>query len=240
MSEKFRGDNLEPEETEILQTEKEKLWQEFVDKFKKETDALGYGIEPKIFDTVVGLNALGINTNQSCQGELDRGRISPWVDCEAPNKPERFKDEDKISAQVYQEVADELGLTLEEAKMTSTERGWEAWQKYWEKLEQIFKEQEETQEYKQWVQENKKLHQKVLNLLQEFYQEREISTDKKIIAGLRSKIGFGIYNGKRDYMTADKKRTEKQKQKLAERLEKYQEEFQRFAEFLKNKYFSKA
>lgn len=199
---------------------------------------MGYGIEPGIFDTAVGLNALGINTNQSCEGHLDRARVTPWVDVESPNRPEQFKDENKISKQIYQEVADELRLPAEEVERSSTERGKKGWLKVQKRLAKIFKKQPETPEYMQWNEENKKNYQRVNQLLEEFYRGRKISVNERIRLSRGWKNGFGIYNGQNDYMTAEQKRTERQKQNLAKRLEKYRKEFKEFSEFLKNKYLS--
>lgn len=43
------------------------------------TDKLGMPIDPRIFETVVALNLLGLRTFQSCEGHLDHGCPYPWV-----------------------------------------------------------------------------------------------------------------------------------------------------------------
>lgn len=44
------------------------------------TDALGLPIDPKIKSLVVALNVLGVKTTASCEGHLEWGCASPWVD----------------------------------------------------------------------------------------------------------------------------------------------------------------
>ncbi len=112
-------EQLNPIEVPAKKSEKEQQWQEFEEKFKKETDGLGYEIEPGIFDAVVALNALGINTRQSCEGHVDRGRIAPWVDVQTAGEPKRFVNEDAV----YQEIAAKHNIPVEEAQRAATELG---------------------------------------------------------------------------------------------------------------------
>src|SRR5206468_3667524 len=120
---------------------------EFQNQFRETTDKLGYEIEPGIFDTVVGLNALGINTSQSCEGHVDRGRITPWIDVVAPNEPLQFKNEEAISEKIHQEVASEMGISIEEIKNWEGEKGLEGWAEVEGRLGKIFQNQEFTPEY---------------------------------------------------------------------------------------------
>lgn len=57
-------------------------WNETVDKYAHTTDRLGKKIDDGIFETVVCLNMLGINTTSSCEGHLDWGLPYPWINIE--------------------------------------------------------------------------------------------------------------------------------------------------------------
>src|SRR5690242_14200340 len=62
----------------------ERMWQVVSEKMRQTTDGLGKGIDPGIFETVVGLNVLGIPTVASCEGHLDRAMAAPWIEIEPP------------------------------------------------------------------------------------------------------------------------------------------------------------
>ena len=55
-------------------------WIEISEKFSHVTDKLGKHMDKGILDTVVALNVLGFDTDQSCEGHLDHGLPYPWVD----------------------------------------------------------------------------------------------------------------------------------------------------------------
>ncbi len=219
--------NFEPALEE--NSEREKQWLAFVERFKIETDGLGYGIEKGIIDSVVGLNALGFNTSQSCEGHTDRGRIAPWIDIQAPDEPKQYIDQDKI----YQEVAKDFNLSVEEVERSIDDAGTKAWVEAQERLDK----QDETLEYIAWRKRSKELGHEINKMLKEFNNGRNVSKS------IRIKISTGrfdstLYNGGKDYWSQEKKRTEKQKENLEKRLIKYREEFQKFAEFLKDKFFA--
>ena len=65
------------------------IWQETEQRFQSVTDRLGNSIDEGIFETVVGLNILGITTTLSCEGHLDWGVPYPWVNFEA-NQDQRY------------------------------------------------------------------------------------------------------------------------------------------------------
>ena len=73
-------------------------WDAKVEAFSHVADKLSEPIDPGIFETVVALNAMGINTRQSCEGHLDgHKRVAPWIDLQSPNADElsRKYDEDQ-------------------------------------------------------------------------------------------------------------------------------------------------
>lgn len=74
-------------------------WSEVSEKFSHVTDRLGKPIDPGIFDTVVALNMLQIQTSQSCEGHSNRGLAYPWVDVEAlASRQLRQKEPPEIQA----------------------------------------------------------------------------------------------------------------------------------------------
>jgi hypothetical protein len=54
-------------------------WNLVAEKLSKITGNLGMPIDKGIFDTVVALNVLGIQTAQSCEGHTDHGLCYPWI-----------------------------------------------------------------------------------------------------------------------------------------------------------------
>jgi len=212
-------------------SDKEQQWREFVERFKHEADRLGYGIEPGILKAVAGLNALEINTSQSCHGHVDRGRIAPWVDVQAQNEPKQYVDQDRI----YQEVADEFGVSLEESERSIGERGKEAWLESQNRLSK----QDYTPEYLSWLQENKIVLEKVKVIVEEFQEDQKQRgvPENLLLQADSDRVNPALYIGKEDYYTQEQDRTEEEKKKLKKRIIEYRKEFNKFAEFLKKKFF---
>jgi len=57
-----------------------KGWDEMAKEVDTWVDGIGKRIDEGIKETVIGLNALGVTTRQSCEGHLDWGHPYPWVD----------------------------------------------------------------------------------------------------------------------------------------------------------------
>ena len=88
-----------------INTAKQKAWQRAEARVLKFTDKLGKGVDKGIRETVVGLNALGINTSASCEGHLNWGTGAPYVDIEAKNKGRaKLKKNVKRNQQEIQKV----------------------------------------------------------------------------------------------------------------------------------------
>ncbi len=113
---------------------------------------------------------------------------------------------------------------------------------------------EETGEYKKWDEQNQKILNKAGELLGEFYQNRNIPENVRLIL-YDGPFGHFLRNeGGEDYVELDKKMTKKEKrdyediineriskkkqEELKARIELYRTEFKEFAEFLKEKFFS--
>lgn len=245
---------------------KEKKWNQFEERFKTETDRLGYGIEKGIMDTVVGLNAVDINTYQSCEGHVDRGRITPWVDVSAPDEPKKkWQKPTKSDQEIYDEnnVSEEL---LGKSKQLE--------KKFKREMKKRDIEMDDLKERKKLAkelmaefdissQEAKKLSRAARQIDKEKYkptpehkkwmQENEelvrraeallaeFNQDRDVPESSRiitqpKGYGVALYNGGEDYETASQERTEEEKAELEKRLVQYRAEFQAFAEFLKEKF----
>src|SRR5260221_14132050 len=69
--------------TLLDETERIRIWDEAVAACTAITDRLGKGIDPGIFEAVVALRVLDIHTTGSCEGHVEDGPPSPWIDVEA-------------------------------------------------------------------------------------------------------------------------------------------------------------
>jgi hypothetical protein len=64
---------------------KSQAWDDLCRYFDHVVDGIGAHIDPVIMGVVVGLNALGVNTEASCEGHLDHGDVHPWIRIGAPD-----------------------------------------------------------------------------------------------------------------------------------------------------------
>jgi hypothetical protein len=217
---------------ELQKSLKEVEWEKKQEEVEGWKDKLGRGIEKKIKDAIVAFNMSGLPTSASCEGHLDSGHGAPWVDVEAPDEPsERFVGQEGM----FQKVAEETGLALEEVKRGKNIEA------YFKALDEAEKNGE-TPEYKEWRKKNQELKEKAAGLLDEFYKEREVSGNLKLEIREIDDSSFRIHNGGEDYKGVKKEvfgeMTETQKEELSQRLGQYQGEMGQFSRFLKNKYLS--
>jgi len=209
--------------------EKEMAWKRQLERTYLRIDGLGKRIDDGIRKTVAAFNINGLPTSASCEGHIGRGKNTPWIDIATPNEPEeRYINENKI----FQKIADEYGVPIKHVRKINNK---EAWMKA--SKESI--KAGETEEFKEWARENTKLTEKAEKLLEEFYQNREVESDIRLRIK-RSASGARIYNGKEEdnRSSVKKEMTEEQKQELSDRVVKYKEEMDVFADFLKEKFFS--
>ncbi len=167
------------------------------------------GIEEKVIEIVTGLNILEISTVQSCQGHLEHGISSPWVDI---GKRDKF----------LRELKDEyLKLNRE----------------FLENLERYTREEiKEKRKYLNNIQNklqkpSRKMSLKLISLLDVFYKDRECNFDKKLICDEYLPNCRIISQG----WFLQNIRTEKVREKY---LEVYQKEIGDFGKFLKDYYFN--
>jgi len=221
------------EKVESVKSQKETEWENKKKEIESWYDGEGYGIDEKIKDTVVAFNMVGLPTGASCEGHLDWGYSYPWVEVEAPDEPDqRFIGQEKI----FQKVADEYGLSLEEIKKGENNEA------YFKALEEAA-ENGETPEYEEWRHKNQELMKKASEFLDEFYMARKAPENIKLEISEDTEGSFRINNNSgEDTRPASKEKFEKltdeQKIELSQRLEQYQSEMKEFTKFLKDKYFS--
>lgn len=120
-----------------MDSSKQKKWRALVKKFSKTGDKLGNGIDKGILETVVALNALGINTRQSCEGHLKWGTCAPWVDVKAANTRalEKLKDEAWERAQKDDRLYEEFHKTrvrLKSKNLTVAKKLWRYLEMFYE------------------------------------------------------------------------------------------------------------
>ncbi|MCL5733384.1 MAG: hypothetical protein M1334_01820 [Patescibacteria group bacterium] len=63
--------------------EKQQRWDGIASKVDKTVDKLEKPVDPDIKESIVALNAFGINTTASCEGHIDHGTYAPYIDVEA-------------------------------------------------------------------------------------------------------------------------------------------------------------
>jgi hypothetical protein len=195
---------------------KEQRWQQVATEFAQTTDKLGQEIDKGIFETVIALNVLGVHTSQSCEGHLERAIAAPWVDIAAKGGKKPYQQADvafRTAQQAY------INMTNQSQQAHYTE---EDIQRLFAEAHRLNREASRPQ-----LEERKK----VQALLAEFYQDRQVSYERRI--HIQSHNNFSRIESQGAALQ-DIAEPEEKRLKLLE----YQEEMKAFTEFLKNKYFS--
>lgn len=212
-------------EQQIRQT----AWDAKILEVRQRKDKVDGEMDEGIVDMVAALNLNGIPTEASCEGHLDHGYPTPWIDIEAENRPAvRYNNE----KQIYKSILDKYGITREQLGDPEGER---VWLEICAKLEAAG----ETDEYKNWLAENLRYRAQVEALVQEYYD-----TKGEGVAGLISFDEFGggafrIHTGGSDYEYHDwdnEKRTPEESRQLEERLPIHRQAMDSFMLFLKEKF----
>ncbi|MBM3257633.1 MAG: hypothetical protein FJZ05_00155 [Candidatus Nealsonbacteria bacterium] len=215
-------------------SEKEIKWEEQFIKIEQIGDAIGRGIDKKVKETIVALNLNGFPTIDSCEGHIEGGYPAPWVGIEVDNEPEeKYFNQNNI----FKKLAEKYGVSCEEVKNGDHEK---AHQEAWREIVKNKK----TPECKQWEKENKKLFIKLSKLLNEFYRDRKVPDNVKLVIKGMAGDSFRVHNGGDDYKAREleirfgkSEALKKQKEGIEQRLPLYQKEMQEFGKFLKEKYF---
>ena len=216
-----------------IDREKNDLLNKIREEVDKIVDALGKHIDEGIKETVVFLIALEIPTEGSCEGHIDYGYNGPWVDISAPNRPEeRFIGE----IEAYQEIADKYNISIEEVKKALYNKESPYHQEVRDAFIEVSKKGE-TLEYKKWKKENEKLYKKVKELLEEFYKDRKVEDDIRLIIEEYATF-YRIKNAGSEPIPEEM--SEEERKIRGEKLKRNQEEMKAFTEFLKRKFFESA
>jgi hypothetical protein len=152
-------------EKPAIDPQKEHRWQEVTKEFTYVTDRLGHGIDPGTLDTVVALNVLNVNTSQSCEGHIDHSIGAPYINIAAKRTPE-LEMLERQATNAFQQAEDAL-------KGISPSQGPP------QQIEQLFIQahQLHAEASKPHLQER----QKAMNYLDEFYKDRQVSYDRRLI-----------------------------------------------------------
>jgi hypothetical protein len=199
------------------EVQKQQRWEEIKKEFTTVSDKLGQEIDPGILDTVVGLNVLGVNTFQSCEGHSDHATGAPYIDIEAKRTPELEMLETQATTAYRQ--ADEAFRGLPPSQETP------------EEIKQLLIQarQLQAEASKPQLQER----QKAMNYLDEFYRDRQVPYDRRLIIVPLFQFGESRIESQGAGLQSIASPDVKQ-QKLLE----YQAAMKEFANFLKGKYFS--
>jgi hypothetical protein len=206
------------------------------------TDGLGLTIDDGVREGVAVINALGVVTTQSCEGHLDRGSPSPYIDIRAPGEPTyRFQGE----PEQLEAIAKRNDLLPEEmtAWPHEEERARRAEDAYKERAAWIAQQSPEyTPEYITWLNANNRVRATIEKLIAEFYETRPKPAEGHVLLDhdrLRTKSALydqylaAALDGNGDALsTTDRER-------LRSQLPTAQAEMQAFVGFLKDKFFER-
>jgi hypothetical protein len=202
--------NLEgvPEMEALTREQKEQCWQEMAARVDKITDRLGKPVDEGIKETVIILNLLGFPTSMSCEGHAERAVGGPWVDMR-PEGVEALKEKWKQAERACQ--------AAEEKKRSPKEM-----EGFYQTLREARKELETPV---------LQLAGRLMPYLVEFYQERMVSHDRRLVlhdffAAFRLQSHGVFLQGIADVAQREAK------------LLEYQEEMRAFTAFLKAHYFT--
>ncbi len=193
----------------LPQGERQSLWNETEVRCRLIVDKLGKPIDDGILQSVVALNAFGINTRQSCEGHLDWGIGAPWIDIEATN-------------------TNQHNVRLRElAEARIAERAHGALQRLAQsKPDEIKQLQQDI------TQQNLRERQKLVGYLDEFYQNHLAPFDQRLILQSQALGATRLQSQGADFQefaaTQDK----------ATKLKSFQVEMRAFGDFLKAKFLA--
>ena len=203
---------------------KQEKWQEIAIEVESWVDGLGYPIDPKIKETVIALNALGIPTIASCEGHLDHGLSHPWIDIDI-NTPEihiletrargilgEIKEKEQFLQEIYPTLSWNEICNKPEA---------ESLIKLYQLNRDIFNKIELAQQ---------ELLKDLYFLIESFYKNHDSCYDNILFIQINSNFARILsIGGKWQRMRSDKEKEMK--------LNEYQEEMKKFTQFLKEYFY---
>ena len=192
-----------------LHPEKQSAWQEMAEKIDRTTDGIGYPIDEKIKEPVIVLNLLGFQTGASCEGHLDHGNSYPWI---------RIDFEQPVPPQWRQDAEEAFRIAEKTPNDANNIR--EVWHRYHEIRESIEQFQ---------LRQMFPFH----CLLEQFYSASNSSYSVSV------QIGEDISSGMIWFYSLDGKwQTIRDEDEKKAKLLAYQEEMDRFTDFLIDKFLN--
>ncbi len=190
--------------------EKQAKWDKATEKVEAITDKLGKGIDEGIKETVVAFHVFDIPTDMSCEGHIDWGVASPWIDVSPLSREQR---------EVFIEKSREIDAVIEAEEAIDTHSP---------KLDGLYEESRRVGSERDKAVLLTVKH--LSDLLTEFYFERAVDFDSRIT------LKIGPWSTRLQCEGAELQKIAEPEAK-AENLRRYQSEFKAFTEFLKEKYF---
>lgn len=189
---------------------KEQKWQKIEKDAERIIDSLHKRIDPKIKFAVVSLKANGLGTIASCEGHLNRGLPYPWVDVESQLAEQLLGDR----------LYNELKIKGREHRLSKSEK---------ELKDKMIQAQKA---------ENEKAYKRLLELLGKFYSQKNLTHEVKLgiekFPWNRSRLQP---EGMPNWHQRQTKKEEWSQEEKIKNLELYRKEMDRFAQFLKDKFF---
>lgn len=215
---------------ESAPNEKSVLWQEKLKSLEEIVDRLGRYIDNEIKETLVAFELNNIPTDSSCGGHLEAAHMRfPYVSGESKGRPRyAYAGQEDIEHDIEKKYA----ITSSEIRTHE-----EAKKEYRERLN----DQEPSEAYKEWQAKDYALPVSVGELLGEFYQTRNSPEDVRLF--LVERIATGYYMVTKNYIqpkeiSAKGEYTQEELDAMRTRIIAAREEFQAFADFLKQKFLS--
>ncbi len=205
--------------------------QEEHEKTEKIVDALGYGIDDGIKETVTAFNISGLPTSSSCEGHLNRGLLLPWVKVSAPSEP---KDRFVVGEDTISRIAKKYDIPEEDVRRANNKNAWI-------ELRDELSNKDETKEYIDWREKNKKLINRANTFLTDFYKEHKAIDGIRLVVSENSEGDFHIHS-KSEYAVmpiSEKVFSSEEKRGHLEIQELARKEMNLFTEFLRKQYINK-
>ena len=209
--------------------DKQAAWEAKREEIDDIADALDLGIDAGIKETVVAFNMLGFNTSGSCEGHLDHGLSTPYIDIEAPDRPEtKYVGE----MEIFQRVADQYHVPLEEVRRAIP---FEAWKEAYRESSR----NEYTPEFQRFMEETNQAKRRLEPFIEKFYAGKDVPSDIRL--HIDTSIGslVRVWCGESETHFAHSEDALPQ-QVRSMLLAKRQEEMRAFTNFLREKYFSES